>query len=140
MSYRKNNKSVMENKKHIFIFGNPDLDFDSLPLKILPSLKAKFPGINFEIKDPNEELDIPEELIIIDTVEGIGKVQIFDDLEKFTSHPHVSLHDFDLYSQLKYLKKLGKLKEIKIIGIPPTISEKEALKEIIKLLDSLLKK
>jgi len=120
--------------KTIYIFGNPDLGFDFLPLKILPSLKEKFPNIKFAVKDPNEELETPEELIIIDTVQGITKIQVFDGLEKFTGHAHVSLHDFDLYSNLKYLQKLGKLKAIKIIGIPPDISESQALKEITDIL------
>lgn len=121
----------------IYVFGNSDLNFDSLPLRILPELKKRFPALDFEIKDPNEELEIPEKLIIIDTVEGTDKAQIFDSLENFTNHPHVSLHDFDLYSQLKYLKKLGKLKKIQIIGVPPTVPEKGALEEVSAILNTL---
>lgn len=86
--------------------------------------------MEFTIKDPNEELDAPEDLIIIDTVSGIERVEAFSDLSHFMGgRPGVSLHDFDLYSSLKYLKKLGKLKKIKIIGVPPNLSEKEALEE-----------
>mgnify|MGYP001591749371 CR=1 FL=1 len=121
----------------IYIFGNKDLEFDSLPLRILPELKRRFPQIEFEIKDPNEELDIPEELIIIDTVSGIDSVKVFSDLKNFAAHPNVSLHDFDLYSNLRYLGKLGKLKEIKIIGVPPTISEKKIVEEITTILNNL---
>lgn len=117
-----------------YIFGNPDLAFDSLPIHLLPKLKKRFPEITFEIKDPNEELEIPEELIIIDTVLGINRTRVFNDLKHFANSPHVSLHDFDLISQLKYLEKLGKLKKIKIIGLPSNISEKKALNEISTIL------
>lgn len=110
-----------------FVFGNKDFQFDSLPLRILPELKRIFPEVQFEIKDPNEEFEIPEGSAVIDTVSGIKKVKVFNNLSSFSGHPHVSLHDFDLYSHLRLLEKLGKLKKIKIIGIPPTMSEKEAL-------------
>lgn len=124
----------------IFIFGNPDLSFDSLPLRILPELKKRFPEIKFEFKDPNEEWEMPacagrpEELILIDTVFGIKQARVFDDLKHFENSPRVSLHDFDLITHLHHLRKLGKLKKIKIIGIPPTISEKEALEQVSTIL------
>ncbi len=118
----------------IFVFGNPDLAFDSLPLQILPELEQRFPEIEFKTKDPNEEFEIPEELVIMDTVEGIDNVMLFENLKRFADHPHVSLHDFDLWSQLKYLQKLGKLKKIKIIGIPPDIARGEALKTVEALI------
>ena len=120
----------------IFVFGNEDLEFDSIPLRILPELKKRFPSFEFEVKDPNEELEIPEELIIIDVVEGIKQPRIFSKLSDFTGHPNISLHDFDVYSNLKYLEKLKKLKKIKIIGLPPNIPEKEALESTTNFLSS----
>lgn len=122
----------------IYVFGNPDLPSDALPIKILPTLKKKFPQIIFELKDPNEEFDIPEELIIMDTVEGIKEIKIFSELESFVNSPRVSLHDFDLLSNLKFLKKLGKLKKLTIIGAPKNLSEKKALEEITATLQSIL--
>ena len=119
------------------IFGNSDLSFDSLPLKILPSLKEKFPDIKFAVKDPNEEWEMPEELVIIDTVLEIENVTLIEDLNNLTLPPGISLHDFDVASNLVYLKKLGKLKKIKIIGLPPTISETEALKQIAAAIKSI---
>lgn len=119
----------------IYIFGNPDLKIDSLPIRILPQLKNNLPHIVFQVKDPNEEWDIPEELVIIDTVLGIKNVQIFVDLAQFNATQHISLHDFDLTTQLLYLQKLGKIKKIKIIGVPPTIKKSEAIHQIITVLD-----
>lgn len=118
----------------IYLFGNPDFKIDSLPIRILPQLKKNLPRIDFQVKDPNEEWGIPEELVIIDTVLGIEKVQIFTDLTKFSATQHISLHDFDLATQLLYLKKLKKIRKIKIIGIPPLINRSEAVKEITAIL------
>lgn len=118
----------------VYLFGNPDLKIDSLPIRILPQLKKNLPYIDFQVKDPNEEWDIPEEMVIIDTVLRIEKVQIFTDLTKFSATQHISIHDFDLITQLLYLQKLGKIKKIKIIGVPPSIKESEAIKKITAML------
>jgi len=120
----------------IYIFGNPDLPADSLHLKILPELREKFPRINFEIKDPNEEWDVPEELTIIDTVEGAEKVTVFDDLAKFVKAPRLTLHDFDALTNLLYLQKLGKLKKIKILGVPTKAQPDEILAAISSILSA----
>ena len=116
----------------IYVFGNPELEVDSLPIRILPQLKEKFSEINFEIKDPNEDWDIPDELVIIDTVIGLKKPAVFDNLNDFQPAPNLTLHDFDAYSKLKFLQKLGKLKKVKILGLPPEFSENQALDFVSK--------
>ncbi len=121
----------------VYVFGNPDLPEDSLPLRILPQLRERFPDVIFEIKDPNEEWDVPENLMVIDTAVGIEDVRIFFGLEAFAGAPRVSLHDFDALTQLRYLQKLGKLKKITIIGVPPTTPEDEALSAVSKALYEL---
>ena len=121
----------------VFIFGNPDVDMDALPFRILPELKKRFPEITFETKDPNEEWEIPKELIVIDTALGIDQVTIFDDLEPFARSTNLSMHDFDALTNLRFLQKLGKLQEIKIIGLPPTISESNAIQEVSTILSNL---
>jgi hypothetical protein len=121
-------------KMQIYVFGNEDLEMDSLPLKILPDLKKVFPEIDFIVKDPNEEWENVEELNIIDTVVGIDEIKIFSSLKDFIRSPRVSLHDFDAYTNLLFLEKLGKLKKIKIIGVPPTIAREEAVPKISQLI------
>lgn len=121
----------------IFVFGNIDLREDSLPLKILPKLKEKFPDIQFEVKDPNEEWEIPEELIILDTAIGIREVIVFDDLKKFSKVPRVGMHDFDALTNLRYLQKLGKIKKIKIIGVPSDLDEIKVVEKIGEILKNL---
>jgi len=118
----------------IFIFGNPELAMDSLPLQILPELQKALPAIKFEVKDPNEEWDVPEELTVIDTVIGPKEVTIFNDLDEFAGAPQMTMHDFDALANLKYLKKLGKLKNIRIIGVPPDMEEKRAVESVGKAL------
>ena len=86
---------------------------------------------------PNEEWDVPERLIVIDTVKGIDQVQVFHGLETFSRAPRVSMHDFDALTQMRLLQKLGKLKEVTIIGVPPEIDEAEALKSVEQLLAGL---
>ena len=120
----------------VFVFGNPDIAEDSLPFRLLPKLKELFPGIDFQVKDTNEDWDIPEEMIAIDAVAGLDRVAVFDNLSGFENTPRLTLHDFDLGLYLKYLQKLGRLKKIKIIGIPPTISEAAALRGVSALLTS----
>ena len=118
----------------IFIFGNPDLKFDSLPIQLLPKLKQSFPHDEFIFTDPNEEWDVPEDLRIIDTVVGIKSPMIFNSLLTFKRSPNVTLHDFDAYANLRLLQKIGKLKNIKIFGIPPDVKPDEALNFLIKYL------
>jgi hypothetical protein len=120
----------------IYVFGNPDLPGDSVPLQILPELQKRFPQIQFEIKDPNEEWDCPEELIIIDTVQGIERVSVVDGLAKFAAAPRLTMHDFDALTNLLYLQKLGILKKIKIIGVPAEMPPQEALASVAAELKS----
>ena len=135
----------MKQKKTIHIFGNPLLDFDNLPLKLAPKLEKIFPEIDFIITDPNENLKpIDGELIIIDTIEGVKsaqggpasgrKVILIDDIEKLETNKIYSLHDFDLAFNLKLLQKIGKLKSVKIFGVPMEGNEKEILEQLIKMI------
>lgn len=120
--------------KQVYVFGNIDIKNDSLPLRMIPKLQEKFPDIKFEVRDPNEEWEVPEEFVIIDTVIGIKGVKVFETLDKFLSAPRVSMHDFDFLTNLQYLSKLGKIKKIKIIGMSPDMKENEAIKKVSAIL------
>lgn len=122
----------------VFVFGNSDLDFDSLPIRVLPELKKRFPAFDFEIKDPNEELSPNEKFLILDAVEGISDIAVFPDLEKFVASPSLSLHDFDAYAALRLLQKLKKLPPMKIIGFPPFMSESKAIEDASAIFRSIL--
>lgn len=122
----------------IHIFGNADIAMDSLPLRLLPRLSHQFPDINFVTLDPNEEWNIPNPFIIIDTVLGLTDAHLFRSLDEFGSSPTVSMHDFDALFNLRYLAKLGKLKEVRIIGVSPNMEEEKALTKITSLIKTLL--
>jgi Ni,Fe-hydrogenase maturation factor len=122
-------------KKKIYIFGNPLLDFDNLPIKLAPALQEKFPEIDFVIADPNENLKpVGGELMIIDTAQGIDKVLVIEDLEKIQTEKIYSLHDFDLAFNLKLLKKIGQLQKVKIFCVPMEDEEEKILGQLEKLL------
>ncbi|MBU1908161.1 hypothetical protein KKF59_03475, partial [Patescibacteria group bacterium] len=92
----------------VFVFGNPDLVQDSLPLKLLPRLRDAMTEIEFKTVDPNEEWETEENTTIIDTVINIKEPRVFTDLESFSPSPRLTMHDFDAYTNLKLLKKIGK--------------------------------
>ena len=41
-----------------------------------------------------------------------------------------SLHDFDLGSQMKLMKKVGRIKDMKIICVPMEMEEEKALQKV----------
>jgi hypothetical protein len=121
----------------IFVFGNEDLAGDSLPLRILPTLKQKFSKIEFVTVDPNEDFDYPKSVVVIDTAVDITDVTVFDGLDKFVAPPRVGMHDFDALTNLRLLWKLGKIKKIKIIAVPPQMGKSEALGKISTILEKI---
>lgn len=125
---------------NIYMLGNPLLEQDSLPVRILPELKKLFPNINFSEIDPTEEFPDEENLIIIDTEMNTNKVRILDkleDIEKIQSSPALSLHDFDLGFQLKLAKKLGKINKITLICVPSESKEEKLLEELKPIIDAM---
>lgn len=126
----------------ITLFGNPDLQIDSLPIRILPRLREAFQDVEFEVEDPNN-LDLPEipegeEWVIIDTVAGLKNVQwlSIDDIAKPTAR--LTAHDYDLASYLLLAKKaLGPL-PIRILGIPMDTGEEEAITQIVDNMRNVL--
>lgn len=121
----------------VFVFGNPDIADDSLPLDILPELKKRLPNMQWQHLDPNEEWDVPTRLVAIDTVVGIDRVTVFHNLEKFQSSPNCTLHDFDALAQLRLLQKLGKLQRVTIVGVPPMLDAGRAVAEVAAALAAI---
>ncbi len=116
---------------NVWVFGNLDLQEDSLPLRILPQLQRLRPDLTFTTRDPLEEWDeVPDPFVIVDTVKGLEKVKVFTDLAAFASAPRVSMHDLDLLAQLQLLQKLGKLKRLTLVGVPPALSPDLAITQV----------
>lgn len=127
--------------KKILIFGNHLVKQDNLPLRILPQLKQKFPNIEFKEIDSTEnlqqELDENKNLTIIDTAIDIQEIKTItlktqDDFKKLQLPNSLSMHDFDLAYNLRLLKKVNLINEVKIICLPMNMSEDEAIKFINK--------
>lgn len=122
----------------IYLVGNELVEEDSLPIQLKDNLISLFPNIKFEEFDPTENL--PEDcdhLVLLDTVSGIEKSMIFDDVDAFSSQKAYSMHDFDLGWQLKLYKKLKMIEKVTIIGIPMGMKKEDALKEIKPLISNL---
>lgn len=119
---------------NIYVCGNPLLKEDSLPLRILPLLQKKRPLIRFIEFDPTEELPREPELVFIDTVINAKNVVLLKDINQFAQTKALSLHDFDLGLNLKLAKKMGWLKKVKIIGVPPQMDEGKVVERIAALL------
>lgn len=122
----------------IFVFGNPLVDQDKLPLKLMSKLAGMFPEIRFVDLDPNENLeDIGKNPVILDTVLDIEDVRLLEDIDKIMDSPRFSMHDFDLGTNLKLLRKMELLDSVKIICVPPNIQEQEALGQIANIVKDI---
>ena len=123
----------------ILIFGNHLIKEDNLIIKILPKLKKEFPNIEFKHMDPTENLEaeISDEgkLRIIDVVESIDKVIVIKDIKQLKNEKVYSMHDFDLGFNLKLLEKIGKLRDVEIIGVPQDINEEKAFLEVSSIIN-----
>lgn len=123
--------------KTVYVAGNPLVKEDSVPLKMMEKLAESFPSIEFKELEPTD--DMPEERIlnIIDTVIGVDKVTIIKDIDKIATGKVYSLHDFDLGFNLKLMKKMGKLDEVRIIGVPAEMDEVSAFDGVVNALKRL---
>jgi len=124
-------------KKTVYVFGNPLVKEDSMPLKLIGKLRKKFPSLEFKEFDTVEDLDLEKELNIIDTVKGIKKVELIEDIDKIITKKIYSMHDFDLGYNLKLLKKMKMIEKVRIFGIPSDMKEKEAMKELCDVIKSI---
>jgi hypothetical protein len=121
----------------VYCVGNVLLEHDNLPLLLMDRLQDEFPQHECIEADPNENFFPEEGSVILDTVIGVDKVTVFTDIETFFPAPHVSVHDYDLSFHLKFLKKVGKLPAIKIIGIPQGMDEQLAFNEVLDVIKSV---
>ena len=107
----------------ISVFGNPDLANDKAALKLIPWLKQKYPGAEVKVEDPSEGLLPAADWIIVDVCQGIKQLTEFTDLDQFSAVRRVSVHDYDLITELKLLKKLGQIKKLTILAVPVDFQE-----------------
>ncbi len=106
----------------VYVFGNEYVAGDRRAIEVGRELEGAIEEISFIFVDPNADVPFANErhVVILDTVEGIEDVALLegDTVDGLILPPRGSVHDFDLAFQLRYLKKLNKLGEVTIIGIP----------------------
>ncbi len=106
---------------YVLCFGNPHLEDDNLAFKVGKLLtKDKIKDLTvIDCFSPDEIFNyFDKEFVILDVVKNIKEVVIIEDIDKLQANSICSLHDFDLGFFLKLMKKMGKINNIKIIGIP----------------------
>ena len=107
---------------NVYVFGNEYVAEDQRAIEVARELEGAIEGISFVFVNPNEDVPFVDQRlsVILDTVEGIQDVALVegDRIDGLVLSPRGSVHDFDLAFQLRYLRKLGKLGELTIIGIP----------------------
>ena len=106
----------------IYVFGNKDAPGDVGAIEVAEELEGAVDGVSFVFVGPNEDVPFVDEerVVVLDVVQGIGEVTLIsgDDIDRFAPPPRTTVHDFDLAFQLKYLKKIGRLGEVYVLGIP----------------------
>ena len=106
----------------VYVFGNEYVAEDKRAIEVARELEDTTEGISFVFVKPNEDVPFVNErhVVILDTVQGIQDVALVegDRIDGLILSPRGSVHDFDLAFQLKYLRKIGRLGEVTIIGIP----------------------
>ena len=107
---------------NVYVFGNEYVAEDKRAIEVARELEGTIEGISFVFVNPNEDAPFVNErhVVILDTVRGIQDATLVEgaDIDGLVLSPRGSVHDFDLAFQLRYLKKLNKLGEVTIIGIP----------------------
>ena len=106
----------------VYLFGNEYVAEDKRAIEVARELEGAVDSISFVLVGPNEDVPFVDErrVVILDTVQGIREVTLVegDEVDGFILAPRGSVHDFDLAFQLRYLKKLDRLGEVSLIGIP----------------------
>ena len=106
----------------VYVFGSEYVAEDRRAIEVARELEDTVAGVSFVFVRPNEDLPFVNErrVVVLDTVQGIQDVTVIegDGIDGLTLSPRGSVHDFDLAFQLRYLKKLNRLGEVVIVGIP----------------------
>ena len=116
------NRLLDWNPMNVYVFGNEYVAEDIRAIEVARELQNTVEGVSFVFVGPNEEVPFADEprVVILDTIQGIQDVALVegDEFDGLLLSPRGSVHDFDLAFQVRYLKKLGKLGTVTVIGIP----------------------
>jgi Ni,Fe-hydrogenase maturation factor len=106
----------------VYVFGNEYVPEDRRAIEVAEKLVDTLEDVSFIPVKPNEDVPFADErrIVVLDAVQGIRDVTLIEgeDVDRLILSPRGSVHNFDLAFQLRYLKKIGKLGEVTIVGIP----------------------
>lgn len=117
--------------KQVFAFGNEFFDGDEVAKELAKQINNR----NFEFiqaESPNEILNANGEIIILDVVKGLKNVKLISEIDDLVLEKSVTCHDLDLGFYLKLMKETGKIKNVKIIGLPFGNKDYRYLKEKVE--------
>ena len=113
---------MIRGRMKVYVFGDKDVPDDAGAIEVAEGLEGAVEGVSFVFVEPNEDVPFADEerVVILDVVHGILEVALIsgDDIDRFAPPPRGTVHDFDLAFQMKYLKKIGRLGEVYVVGIP----------------------
>ena len=116
----------------VLCFGNEFVEEDSSAKQLADELRM--PDVEFIKCD---SLDgIKGDVVILDVVKGLDDVRLIP-LEKVKDFHPVTMHDFDLGTELKLRKSVGEINKVTIIGIPMQGNKEDIMQGIIKLINEL---
>jgi Ni,Fe-hydrogenase maturation factor len=119
----------------LLVFGNEYFEGDNLAVNVAKELDLDNIAVErcYSVDDLFNYYCY-EKILVMDVVKGIDRVMLVEDINKIKEHKLYSLHDFDLGFFLKLMKRLGNLKELKIIGIPQKGDRNKIKEEVLEIL------
>lgn len=103
----------------VSVFGNEIDSHDNTAVQLLPLLRKSFPQVNFLIQDPTESLEpMSDPWLILDTAIGIDHTTLIHSLDDLEQVKGSSVHDFDVYMELRLRAKIKPLPTLAIILVP----------------------
>lgn len=121
-------------KTAVLAFGNEYVKEDKLAKELVKELKIK--DISFfdcEVFDDIFNYIDYDMVYILDVVKNLKETKLLS-IRDLKTKSLYTMHDFDLAFNLKIMKKLGEIQDIKIIGIPIK-GDKETIKnQIVQIL------
>lgn len=101
-------------------------------------LSLDVPGVTFvATSSPEDMIDyLEEDLYLMDTAEGVDKVTLITEPERFLPPPHVTAHDLDPAVFLKVVQKLYGV-NIPVIALPMGVDVDIVREQLLHLLTAL---
>jgi len=115
----------------VLVFGLADEN------AVLAELRHRFPSVGFRKYSVSEELESEgRRLIVLDTVKGVDRVTLIEDLD--TVSPGRIAGGSGLLLSLRILMKLKSVDSVKVIAVPHEYETGDAVEEITHLLGELM--